>query len=393
MRITSIILLLFACTGNLSAGNFVEIKNTGGKYTIKDTSVKSNRKSIVPGLTENKKDELIFSNELLKKIMEEKKAVSFYLGKSKKDQNIEAWFFPGTSQKKALVIGGVHGSELSSVEVAQAFIQKLLQKEKSYYNVIIIPCLFPDNSALAKEKKNQIGSTANIGRYSFSAAVDPNRQMPTPGEPFYEDLAKDHFGREIEQENRLLLQLINSYKPERIASVHAIRDVTHAGIYADPRTDSKGYALGFETDSMLAIEMSKMIKNSNGFVPGNFLEKKPTALYFKDPVPVAKGEFQERNFSGSILPGNRGSGISLGTWASTAIASATDSSLNRNAMRILTIEFPGYKRSADYKVAKQKNYFHLQVQLYASAIENIFLEKYFIEENEINRAENLASAE
>ena len=84
MRITSIILFLFACTINLSAGNFVEIKNSGGKYAIKETVVESDRKSVVPGFTNDKFDELLFSNELLKKFMEEKKTVSFYLGRSKK---------------------------------------------------------------------------------------------------------------------------------------------------------------------------------------------------------------------------------------------------------------------------------------------------------------------
>jgi hypothetical protein len=58
-----------------------------------------------------------------------------------------------------------------------------------------------------------------------------------------------------------------------------------------------------------------------------------------------------------------------------------DPMLNREAMRILTIEFPGYKRPADYKEVNQKNYFNRQVELYASAIEQIFLKEYFVEED------------
>ena len=131
--------------------------------------------------------------------------------------------------------------------------------------------------------------------------------------------------------------------------------------------------------------MASLIYTRNGWVPGNNLEKKATALYYKDPLPVAKGLFQERNLCGSSLSFNRGYGISLGSWASTAISCAKDSQMNRAAMRIITIEFPGYKRSHDYKTKGQQNYFRQQVQLYASSIEMIFLREYFVEENITNQ--------
>ncbi|MCC7400371.1 MAG: hypothetical protein IT214_02705 [Chitinophagaceae bacterium] len=327
----------------------------------------------------NKDEEFTFSKDQLENILNERKAVPFILGKTNENRNIEAWFFPGTSIKKALVIGGVHGSELSSIEVAEILISNLMRREKPYYNVIIIPGLFPDNAYTAKENQKEIGSTANLGRYGISSPADPNRQMPSPGKPFYEEYGKDHFEREIDPENKLLLKLIAIYHPDRIASIHAIRNISKAGIFADPRTDNNSIALGFETDSMLAIEMSRLIRNNNGHVPGNFLNGRPTALYYKDPVPVEKGKFQKRNFSGTILPQNRGSGVSLGTWASTAISSETDPAYNRKAMRILTIEFPGYKRPVDYKTASQQKHIRKLLKLYASSIENIFLEKYLVE--------------
>jgi hypothetical protein len=173
-------------------------------------------------------------------------------------------------------------------------------------------------------------------------------------------------------------------------NIHAIRDIEHAGIYADPRTDDKGYALGFETDSSLAVQMALLVAKKGGYIPGNRLNSDPTALYYKDPTPVDKGSFQQRNFSGSSLSNNRGSGISLGTWASTAVSGATNPTMNRDAMRILTIEFPGYKRPGDYKDARQKDYFARQVDLYASAIEKIFLKKYFVEEDRLYKT-NLAA--
>jgi hypothetical protein len=384
MRVTSAILFLVAFTVNLAAGSSAK-KDLAGKKEdhIADTTKNNEDAFLFASTITTNNEGSIFNRDALKKILEEGKTTRFLLGQSKQMRKIEAWFFPGASEKNALVIGGVHGTELSSSEVAKILIQKLLQGGEHYYNVIVIPYLFPDNAATAKEDADAIGSTANIGRYSFSTAADPNRQMPSPGQPFDEGSGKDHMGREIEKENRLLLRLINMFKPERIANIHAIRDTGHAGIYADPRTDSKSVALGFETDSSLAVEMASMIDRSGGYIPGNELNKKPTALYYKDPVPAVKGNFQKRNFSGSSLANNRGSGISLGTWASTAISDAKDPMLNRDAMRILTIEFPGYKRPVDYKAANQKEYFNRQVEVYASAIAQIFLQKYFVEEDRL----------
>lgn len=386
MRVASAILFLVAFTVNLAAGSPAK-KNLAGKkedHVVDTTKNNEDAFLFASATTKNKSEESIFGVDALKKILEERKTTRFLLGQSKQKRTIEAWFFPGTSEKNALVIGGVHGTELSSTEVAKTLVQKLLQGGEHYYNVIVIPCLFPDNAVTAKENAGAIGSTANIGRYSFPTAADPNRQMPSPGQAFDEESGKDHMGREIEKENQLLLRLINLFKPVRIANIHAIRDIEHAGIYADPRTDSKSYALGFETDSSLAVEMALMVDKNGGYIPGNQLNRDPTALYYKDPTPACKGNFQKRNFSGSSLANNRGSGISLGTWASTAIAHADDPMLDREAMRILTIEFPGYRRPVDYDDVKQRKYFNRQVELYAQAIEKIFLREYFVEEDDVN---------
>src|SRR5207237_3635166 len=103
------------------------------------------------------------------------------------------------------------------------------------------------------------------------------------------------------------------------ASIHAIRDIKYAGIFADPRTDHRGYALGFETDSSLAVNIARYIHTNGGYVPGNRLDSNPKALYHSDPIPAPYGQWQERNLLGSKLPYNRGQGVSLGSWATTAI--------------------------------------------------------------------------
>lgn len=305
-------------------------------------------------------------------------AAKTVLGISKKGNAVEAWFFPGTSDKRALVIGGVHGSELSSIEVARQLINQL-QNEKPYYSVVVIPCLFPDNAEQARSDRSTIGTANNTGRYTHHESADPNRQMPSLGKAFDESMPVDHIGRAIEVENQMLLSLINEFRPHRIANIHAIRDGKHAGIYADPRTDSKGNALGFASDSALAVSMAAQIDAQGGYVPGNRIADRPTALYYKDPVPAAPGQLQKRNTCGSQLPSGRGQGISLGSWASTAIENEEDTAANRPAMRIITIEFPGYKAPKHYADPKQQQICSRQVELYASAIMDIFLGDYYAE--------------
>ncbi|MCZ2459441.1 MAG: hypothetical protein LC128_07420 [Chitinophagales bacterium] len=380
------ILLLFI----LTIGFSITVSAQNREYTRSTGPSLFQYSSSVSPLNEPARyEEIKLNHELINKFLRERKIVSFVLGKTNSGRNVEAWFFPGISSKKALVLGGMHGSELSSIEVTESLIKNLLQNEGTYYNVIVIPSLFPDNAVVAKSKPRHIGSTTNIGRYSLSTMREPNQQMPAPGQPFYEEWGKDYIGREIEAENKLLLSLINCYKPERIASVHAIRDVRRAGVFADPRTDSKGFALGYESDSMLAIEMAKFIENNNGYVPGNKLSSGPNALYYLDPIIVAKGEKQKRNMHGSPGSKTRRGGVSFGTWASTAVADAKDPSLNRDAMRIMTIEFPGAKRPQDYPAKAQQLQFKKLVDLYALAIEKIFLENFYLEEDPPIRILNL----
>jgi hypothetical protein len=351
MRCKSSILLFIALTLLSSAGSSVAIKSAGADKRI----------------TEIGNSASIFYREELNKILTERKATNFILGRSQQGREIEAFYFPGISNRRALIIGGVHGSELSAIEVAKQLLQSLQTGDSIFYNAIIIPSLFPDNAE-------------NIGRYSFTGAVDPNRQMPTPGQAFDEEDALDHAGRKIEHENTFLLELIDQYRPQRIVNLHAIRDSGHAGVFADPRTDEKGIALGYETDSSLAVAIAKDIRQNGGYIPGNRLHKNPTALYYKDPAPAPAGCLQKRNYSGSALPGQRGGGVSLGTWASTAVVDEENPAKSRDAMRILTMEFPGSRRPSDYDSKNEQVFYQQNIELYAGALKNIFLKEYFIEE-------------
>ena len=125
--------------------------------------------------------------------------------------------------------------------------------------------------------------------------------------------------------------------------------------------------------------MAKYIDDNKGNAFGNNIKTIPTALYYLDPKPVAAGQRQPRNLKGVALKGKI-DGVSLGGWASTAVCDEKNN-YQRNAMRILTIEFPGYKRPVEYKVRDDKEWYEKQVELYSTAITSYFLQAYCVEEN------------
>ena len=288
---------------------------------------------------------------------------------TKNQRPVEAYYFPGSSSKRALIIGGVHGSELSSIELAYHIIGQLSKGEKPFFSVIILPSLFPDNAARAMEVA---GDPFDLkGRYTSETSPDPNRQMPPLGHPFDPSAPFDMLGREIEKENQYLLQLIQEYKPERIANLHAIRKIENAGIFADPRTDQNGTAIGFSSDSLLALSMNKIVCLNGGSINSISPENIPV-VYHNDPSVVPAGLFQPRNLQGSKLPGQRGHGTSLGSWATTAVCN-DDTAFSRNALSLITVEFPGYKSSIFQKNEEKFNYF-LNLRLFSLALTSVFLQ-------------------
>jgi hypothetical protein len=231
-----------------------------------------------------------------------KKGIAFKttLCLTKNNRPVETYYFPGTSTKRAMIIGGVHGSELSSIELAYHVIDQLNKGFTPYFNVLIVPSLFPDNAVCALRDPDKIYQLA--GRYTSDESPDPNRQMPALGKPFEKELPFDFHGREIEKENQFLLSLIQEFKPERIANLHAIRDPFRAGIFADPKTDHNGIALGFHSDSLLAASMNLLVCINGGGVAAPVMDTL-TVVYHKDPPVVPAGFLQPRNIQGSKLPG------------------------------------------------------------------------------------------
>src|SRR5262249_10309837 len=99
---------------------------------------------------------------------------SGYVGKA---QPITAYYFPGETAERALVIGGVHGSELAGIEVAQRVVDDLKSGKlpKPYYTVIVVPELYPESAALARTDPSTKTSDHSIGREIAVPYTDPKK--------------------------------------------------------------------------------------------------------------------------------------------------------------------------------------------------------------------------
>src|SRR5712672_1214333 len=98
----------------------------------------------------------------------------------------------GISDDIALIIAGVHGSELSGIEVANWVRVKLQQSSvPPLYTTIVVPEVFPKLAQDARNERirNRFADEledSNTGRdaYVGKKAIGTNRQFPRPEEPF-----------------------------------------------------------------------------------------------------------------------------------------------------------------------------------------------------------------
>jgi len=310
------------------------------------------------------------------------------LGKTKGSKPVNAYFFPGKSANRALIISGVHGSELSGVEVAETLVTRLQGGFKPFYTVIIVPRLFPDNIAKAEANPSKVNDEDQVGRYT-KPLTEPQRQMPAFGKAYDKKTKKDYMGRPIEEENIMLLELIERFRPTRIASIHSKHAGTghEAGIYADPRTDYKGTAIGYTDDEDLALKMANLAKDK-AEVPGNKLDSIPTGRYPQDPPIAGVGEMQERetNEPDPKKPKKREKpkglqGVSLGGWGSTAVCDPAKPAANRAAMRVITVEVHDASRVQDVEESK-KAARQAEINAEVSALREIFLGDVNVEKDE-----------
>jgi hypothetical protein len=185
---------------------------------------------------------------------------------------IQVYFFPGRSGRRAMVVGGVHGTEHQGVEVVERLRAQLEADSRAgnppFFSTVLVPTLIqrsdtagrrnvcgPNSSGVPDTTPDVAGQPCADG----SRAVEPNRTFPGIANPggwegqSYQDARRDgllHQARPEEEpkvpparrmiaETRALIALIEHFQPERLASIHA-HSVPGGrgdgpGIFVDPR--------------------------------------------------------------------------------------------------------------------------------------------------------------
>ncbi len=256
---------------------------------------------------------------------------------------VEAFFFPGTSDRRALVIGGVHGTEPSGVEVVNDLLADLRKpgRPAPYYSVIVVPVIFPEN--LKAKSRTTAGSS-----------LDPNRNFPAAGKSLGETTKKgvalDSKGRKIEPGNVILIDLIERFQPERIASAHGhslppdkpTPGVDMPGIFDDPRLGDEEK----KEDDTLALRMAKAAQAKGVRVPGNWLGTKDETSEYPPGAPKMS------------------KGVSLGEYGPRSTAA-------RPAANVITVEVFG--DDATDEKSKEGAARKKELESLASVIQDIFL--------------------
>ncbi len=125
-----------------------------------------------------------------------------------------------TPAKRVLLVGGIHGDELSSIAVTFEWMRRLADQEQQPFYWRVVPCLNPD------------GVLAGKSRRTNGRGVDLNRNFPTPdwnakAALYWRNKTKsdprrfpgNHAGSE--PETRWLIEQIKVFRPDAIVSIHA----------------------------------------------------------------------------------------------------------------------------------------------------------------------------
>lgn len=254
---------------------------------------------------------------------------------------VQAFYFRGTTDRRALIIGGVHGSEPGGVEVVNDLLDLLRAPNAPmpFFSIIIVPELFSANvhsSRPLSERRTSGGTTQKLvkGKAKDVDTPDPNRQFPAVGADASFNAVLgcqvDSENRCIEPENIVLMDLINRFQPERVANVHGhsvpkndaqLKKEGGPSITTDPRPGHE------KEDDALTLKMAKEADKLGVRVPGNFLGTKDERTRY--PTGTAP---------------KMSKGITFGQWGS-------HDTPTRPAMNIVLIETFGNATSASIKDA------------------------------------------
>jgi hypothetical protein len=273
---------------------------------------------------------------------------------------VKAYFFPGSTGDRALVIGGVHGSEVQgarTVELLRAELAKASAAGRPpKFTTILVPVLNARTHDPALKKQGQRYLPRRPQEVAADAAtrkretggIEPNRTFPAPDES-YADVAKreaegkpglvfkgkprdrEHATTVMPPETRALVTLIERFSPSRIASVHAHsmkggKKGDDAGIFVDP-----------------AVRKDKTLDPAGDTLAGGMLAAGKKRL---PNLPKEAQAGKGSPFSGNVDDTTRYAnsvatqeGYSLGDWAPG------------RGINTITIEIPQYGSDAKYTKA------------------------------------------
>jgi hypothetical protein len=284
--------------------------------------------------------------------------------------SVRAYFFPGSDpEKRALVFAGVHQSEPEGTDVAEKLRARLATDSAAgrppAYTTIVVPNLFED-----RHLKGPLADRRKIGKQ------DPNRNFPgdvAPNVKGGSDATKDAAGHAILAENRILMALVERFRPQRVASIHAhsLKDVQGdaPGIFVDPQAGPQGAKdVDAAKDAARAVAAGAPAAAASKD-PG----KNPLIGNYAQPGPAGGGPLRAANDPNVLYSpsAKHDPGVSAGGWfpsaSSTPPASAGAARTTRDPVSIYTVEVPEWRSGADAKALPAVE------ELEAKALEEILL--------------------
>ena len=316
---------------------------------------------------------------------------------------IQVHFFRGTTNQRALVIAGVHGTEVQGIEVAQHLITDLqagmaaTPPRLPAFSVIIVPSLFPDNAA-AGIRQGATPTNRNFPDPRHTLATAPRnaagRPLDSRGAATATRSARPSLNRPILTQNILLMALMERFSPERIISIHGTWRAGAGGVFYDPRQltpaeyhAARQYAVGMaymsvlpeyhdtpegqqnlreferrffytrineisqratQTDENLSLATARAIETSTSSITGR--ERRQFANREGEPQPVPSAQVAARRLHPSVA-GNVGASGNLDTayWSGNSPPGySLGGYASARGMSIFTVEPPLNCTTADY---------------------------------------------
>jgi hypothetical protein len=185
-------------------------------------------------------------------------AINRFLPDSHDGVSVRTYFFPGRTDRRALIISGIHGDEIAAIEVVERL--RLLLKERSaagrppFFTTILVPVLIKRTQRSEQRYVPDGLGLLHVGEHTTELKrvqhpIEPNLNFPLPGEDYERARQRGADGAHDAElviraqgssgqvrvrppqgpltsirmlpETRFVLQLIERFQPERLAAIHA----------------------------------------------------------------------------------------------------------------------------------------------------------------------------